>query len=43
MSFKMPVSVLPKIGGEIPGMILFVLGILAVVALTKAKAPKEKI
>lgn len=34
MNFKMPVSVLPKVGGEVPGVILFVLGVLAVVALT---------
>lgn len=33
MNFKMPVSVLPKVGGKVPGVILFVLGILAVAAL----------
>lgn len=42
MNFKMPVSVLPKVGGEVPGAILFVLGILAVVALAKTKERKEK-
>lgn len=42
MNFKMPVSVIPKVGGKVPGVILFVLGILAVVALAKAKDQKEK-
>lgn len=43
MNFKMPVSVLPKVVGKVPGVILFVLAVLAVVALAKSKDQAGKV